>query len=428
MDINIDVRLNGRLGIVHSGLSDEDFGHFQKLIQTYGDYSLLTEGKTIKAGVGIGEGILVGTQEAMKPFGSGRTIHHQRVCNSYGTEMIFPPRSDVAIKVDELIESHGSIYGRQTLTQRDGAIFRGLYTVLDRNGRMNKAEGDASEALTLHVQEAMGKWFAAAAQKLFGTPLVVPKMFFGNLLLPGQEVAMHHDVPEFRGMHPKTAPSWLQVAMHGSGLFGRWRILQAAALTYYQRMGRGNLAVYAPDGEGIVIPAKPKLGVILEAETCAHHSDIFAPELGQKQWTDAPVGSKLRYLDREECWLLSTSNGVELQRFRPDEVRVSTQMKLHCFRNEEEQRMYLEHTDDLSIEQALDMMTDDLRRRGWFKDPAPSRADLAVMMVKEYVRWPAPEAVARCWAQELDSVFARAALGSPKTSLKSSAWSGLSKL
>lgn len=428
MDVSMDVRLDGRLGIVHSGLSDEDFEHFQKLVHTYGDYSLNTEGKTIKAGVGIGEGIPVGSQEAMKPFGSGRTINHQRVFNNSGTEMIFPPRTDLAIKVDELIESHGNIYGRQNYTQRDGPFFRGLYTVVDRNGRMSKAEGDASEALTFHVQEVMGNWFAPAARKLFGTPIVVPKMFFGNLLLPGQEIGMHHDVPEFRGIHPRTAANWLQVAMHGSGLFGRWRILQAAALTYYQHMDRGSLAVYAPDGDGIVIPSKPKLGVIVEAETCAHHSDVFEPKLGQKQWTGAPVGSKLRYLESEKCWLLSTSDGSELQRFHFDEVRVSTQMKLHCFQSEEEKRMYLEHTDDLSIEQALDMMTDDLRRRGWFKGPAPSRADLAVMMVKEYVRWPAPEAVARCWAEEANSVFARAALGSPTTCLKSSAWSGLSKL
>ena len=42
---------------------------------------------------------------------------------------------------------------------------------------------------------------------------------YANLLLPGQELAVHTDVPEFRGANRKVIPQWLLVVMHHSGLF-----------------------------------------------------------------------------------------------------------------------------------------------------------------------------------------------------------------
>jgi len=86
-------------------------------------------------------------------------------------------------------------------------------------------------------------------------------------------------------------------------------------------------------------------------------------------------------------------------------------MKLHCFRDDDEYQAYVEHTDDLDVETAFDMMTEDLRHRGRFSGPAPSRGDLAVMMIHEYLRWPTPEEVARCWGDRPDSVFAKALAG-----------------
>ena len=57
-----------------------------------------------------------------------------------------------------------------------------------------------------------------------GKPIVVPNIVYANVVLPGQELSVHTDVPEFRGANRKHEPEWLLVVMHLSGLFEPWRM------------------------------------------------------------------------------------------------------------------------------------------------------------------------------------------------------------
>lgn len=400
---------------ISGDVQEDDLALMDRLVREYGAYRLTTEGQVLRPGVGIGEGIPVGSTE-MGPS-SGASFIRDRILNNGGTELIFPPRVDLSVKADSLMQEHGSIYGRPGVGDTN-ATFRGLYTVIDRHGAVRKAEGQASEDLVMRVHELQARRFGPVARKLFGAKIVVAKMLFANVLLPGQEISMHHDVPEFRGIHPRTCPSWLQVAMHGSGLFERWRILQAAGLTYYRDTEEGSLAVYCgPDGEGTVIQARRGLGVVVEAETCPHHSDTFEPTPGRPPLARWPAGVRLQYCAATGDWAATSAEGAVLERFQDREVRVSTQLKLHCFRDEDEYRAYTEHSDDLHVETAIGMLTEDLRRRGCFAGPVPCRGDLAVMMIKEYVRWPTPAVVAKCWSGRPNSVFARALAGGPGKAL-----------
>ena len=47
--------------------------------------------------------------------------------------------------------------------------------------------------------------FVEAARALHGRDVIVPAIVYANLLLPGQELAVHTDVPEFRGRQPHSA-------------------------------------------------------------------------------------------------------------------------------------------------------------------------------------------------------------------------------
>ena len=62
-----------------------------------------------------------------------------------------------------------------------------------------------------------------AARKIHDCAVVVPNIVYANLLVPGQELAVHTDVPEFRGANRKLYPQWLMVVMLHSGLFSSWR-------------------------------------------------------------------------------------------------------------------------------------------------------------------------------------------------------------
>src|SRR6185503_16421449 len=66
--------------------------------------------------------------------------------------------------------------------------------------------------------------FVDAARAVHGRPVIVPAIVYANILLPGQELAVHTDVPEFRGANRKKFPQWLMVAMHHSRLFDAWRM------------------------------------------------------------------------------------------------------------------------------------------------------------------------------------------------------------
>ena len=70
---------------------------------------------------------------------------------------------------------------------------------------------------------------------------------YANLLVPGQELAVHTDVPEFRGVNRKKHPQWLIVVMHHSGLFEEWRMPIATGVSWFHDCAGGEFAFY-PEG------------------------------------------------------------------------------------------------------------------------------------------------------------------------------------
>src|SRR5215471_13745034 len=89
--------------------------------------------------------------------------------------------------------------------------------------------------------------FLEAARATFDCPVIAPAIVYANLLVPGQELAVHTDVPEFRGANRKLYPQWLMVVMQHSGLFGAFRRRIATGISYFGGARGGALAFY-PDG------------------------------------------------------------------------------------------------------------------------------------------------------------------------------------
>src|SRR5262249_37475612 len=100
--------------------------------------------------------------------------------------------------------------------------------------------------------------FVAAARPVHCRPVIVPAIAHANILLPGQELAMHTDVPEFRGANRKKFPQWLMVAMHHSGLFDAWRMPIVTGVSWFSECA-GGAFVFHPDGAAgaaVALPAK----------------------------------------------------------------------------------------------------------------------------------------------------------------------------
>jgi hypothetical protein len=71
------------------------------------------------------------------------------------------------------------------------------------------------------------------AKAISGCSKVVPAIVYANLLVPGQKLAIHTDVPEFRGASRKSVPQWLLVVMLHSGQFEKWRIPIVTCVSWF---------------------------------------------------------------------------------------------------------------------------------------------------------------------------------------------------
>jgi hypothetical protein len=227
-----------------------------------------------------------------------------------------------------------------------------------------------------------------AAVALHGRPVVVPAIVYANLLLPGQELAVHTDVPEFRGANRKIVPQWLLVVMHHAGLFEDWRMPIATGIAYFGDAKGGELAYYPDGAAGDAATYAPvhNSAALLDTDTVFHGVDRVA---GDDAVLDALVpGMELRH-EGDRRWTLRSPGGDEVATFATDDLRYSVSWKAYCFADEAERRAWDEHSDDLSLERILTRLEDDLRARGTLTGDRPSDAEFGKLLIDTYIRFPA---------------------------------------
>jgi hypothetical protein len=230
--------------------------------------------------------------------------------------------------------------------------------------------------------------FVDAARALHGRPLVVPNIVYANLLLPGQELAVHTDVPEFRGANRKRYPQWLIVVMHHSGLFARWRMPIATGVAYFGTCKGGEFAFYpeGPDGPAQELAVKHNTAVLLDTDTVFHGVDRVEETVPLP-----PVrpGAELRFDRATGDWNLSSEAGEPLATYRFGELRFSVSWKAYCYEDASDRERVLRHEDDLQLASILDTLERDLRERGAMTGPRPADHDFALLLIDRYIRFPA---------------------------------------
>lgn len=225
-----------------------------------------------------------------------------------------------------------------------------------------------------------------AARRLHGRPLVEPAIVYANLLVPGQELAVHTDVPEFRGVNRTRHPQWLLVVMRHSRLFEEWRMPIATAVSWFHDCAGGEFAFYpdGPDAPPIAHPVRFNTAILLDTDTIFHGVDRVAE-------TAAPVerlrpGMRLR-ADGGAAWSVVDGDEV-VTRYCWPELRFSVSWKAYCFADEAERRAWRTGTADLRVEDVIDRLVDDLRARGRIDGARPDDQALVELLIDEYVRFP----------------------------------------
>jgi hypothetical protein len=229
--------------------------------------------------------------------------------------------------------------------------------------------------------------FVEAARRLYGRPVIEPAIVYANLLVPGQELAIHTDVPEFRGVNRQKHPQWLIVAMHHSGLFAPWRMPIATAVAWFHDCAGGAFAFYpdGADGDPVAQPVRRNTAILLDTDSVFHGVDRVAE-------TAAPVGRlhagmRLRFIGEDE-WVV-TDGEREVARHRWQELRFSISWKAYCFADEREQHSWREHADDLSVQAVVDRLLADMKQRGAIAQTERlTDHDLVERIIDTYIRFP----------------------------------------
>ena len=219
-----------------------------------------------------------------------------------------------------------------------------------------------------------------AARKIHRREVVVPAIVYANILLPGQELAVHTDVPEFRGANRRIVPQWLLVVMHHSGLFERWRMPIATAITYFGtcEAGGGDLA-YFVDGSYATYAPRHDTAVVLDTDSVFHGVDRVRGD--ESALRVLRSGQRLHH-DGDGSWSLRKGDDV-LASFTTDDLRYSVSWKAYCFDDDAEREAWATHADDLTLDRILQVLLDDLG----IERPADD-AELGRLLIDTYVRFP----------------------------------------
>jgi hypothetical protein len=230
--------------------------------------------------------------------------------------------------------------------------------------------------------------FVEAARRVHGRGVIEPAIAYANLMVPGQELAVHTDVPEFRGCNRKVMPQWLLVVMRHSGLFEEWRMPIATGIAWFHDCDGGALAYWpdGPDAPAATHEARFNTAMVLDTDTVFHGVDRIAAVAAEDLPRLRP-GMVLAPVGNHE-WTVRAGDNDPVARYQWDDLRFSVSWKAYCFRDDAERDAWRAHADDLTLDAVVDRLVADLRERGRV-DGEPARTpELGLLMIEEYIHFP----------------------------------------
>jgi hypothetical protein len=232
--------------------------------------------------------------------------------------------------------------------------------------------------------------FLDAARRIHDRQVVEPAIAYANLMVPGQELAVHTDVPEFRGCNRKAVPQWLLAVMHHSGLFDEWRMPIATGIAWFHDCDGGALAYWpeGPTAPAATHESRYNTAMVLDTDTVFHGVDRIA-DVAEDDLPPLRPGMVLEPVGNE-AWIVRAGADAPVARYEWDDLRFSVSWKAYCFRDEAERDAWRDHADDLTIDVVVDRLVDDLRARDRVDGEVARTPELGLLMIDEYIRFPTP--------------------------------------
>lgn len=231
--------------------------------------------------------------------------------------------------------------------------------------------------------------FVDAAREIHGRPVIEPAIAYANLMIPGQELAVHTDVPEFRGANRKEIPQWLLVVMHHSGLFDEYRMPIATGIAWFHDCDGGELAYWPHgiDADPVRHKVRYNTAIVLDTDSVFHGVDRIA-DVAVDALPPLRPGMTLDFVG-DGVWMVRAADRTEVARYQWPQLRFSVSWKAYCFRDEHERDTWRDHRDDLPLERIVDRLVDDLHARGRIDDAGVARdGALGALLIDEYIAFP----------------------------------------
>ncbi|MFT4517807.1 MAG: hypothetical protein ACI9JM_000184 [Halioglobus sp.] len=309
-------------------------------------------------------------------FGSFGTYADEASSESLGEQL--PQRFDAGINYfNSGLDGSGNKDDDKTAASRTN-YFRETYAY----GADIRADG--IQAFLEHLP------LAETARQLSGCNNIVPAIVYANLLVPGQELAIHTDVPEFRGANRKLYPQWLLVCMLHSGLFDAWRIPIQTCVSWFGDATGGAFTFY-PEGASAArqsIPVTHNTAIMLDTDKVFH-----GVERVQQVLPDLPtIGRETRlHFCGDGQWELREGDAV-LAQYNWGQLRYSISWKAYCFEDEAKEALWHEGSDDLTLEMILSTLEGELRERGALSGDRPDPTSFALLLVEQFIHFPSAAA------------------------------------
>jgi hypothetical protein len=208
--------------------------------------------------------------------------------------------------------------------------------------------------------------FVEMVKDYWGAEYAKPQMMLFNLCGAHRSgLNAHLDAVSFRGLLFENTPTWLLNTMGKSGLFEDYRLKKAQVITWWYRGEHGTFTYWpdGPTGEPRVLehPLWDK-GVVVENERMFHRGD----PVGRPEDRDIPGlmhRSRLGYDPEADAWDVTT-DGEVIRTYRPEEMRLLVHWSAEVYADFAELKKVMEHSDDLTVEMAIDRLVADMRSKG----------------------------------------------------------------
>lgn len=223
-----------------------------------------------------------------------------------------------------------------------------------------------------------------------------PFQFNFIVQVPGQTVALHVDAVYFWGATRFEFPQWLLAAMQFSNLFRDRFVDQIQVVGYFHEWQptaeRGGKFVYW-DAEGEApktVSPVPRAGSVVDGSKTVHAATVYQPGV-KAPLIDKSADTKLVYKGDDKWELIS--NDKLVREYVTDDLRWTIVYRARCFESEERRKHFhnLPEEEVMKLEDILSTLSEELVRRGRLSpSDEPTRLELALLILDEFIRYPLP--------------------------------------